>query len=77
MPKGERLKQIVLSNLSKENVPIGKIKGLLAEFEERRDKQNHNLATDQLLNAVYLALKEGKRSVSPACSEHFSAHSKR
>ena len=50
-PGVDRLRQIVRAHL--EGVDTGTVEGLLAAYVERRDA-GHLLATDQLLNAIYL-----------------------
>lgn len=64
-PKGNRLRDIVLthveearatnsSDLSQGVELLADVADVLKEFEQKRDKEGTLLATDQLLNAVYL-----------------------
>lgn len=59
-PSPERMEQIVLKHLAQDLGPEG-IEGvrlLIKDFLQRRDQQHAELATDQLLNAVYLATQQ-------------------
>ena len=64
-PNEEELTRIVEAHFQseKEQVILEKVKGLITQFLERRDKENKgDLATDQLLNTIYLFTRE--RSLS-------------
>jgi MoxR-like ATPase len=56
LPDEEKLARIVAAHLSPDSKYQGEIKTLIDEFMKKRD--NTEIATDQLLNAVYLALKD-------------------
>lgn len=54
-PDGDELKQIVLQHLDSESTKFKKeMSKLIEEFMEFQTEKGRNLATDQLLNAVYL-----------------------
>jgi MoxR-like ATPase len=59
-PTPERIEKIVLNHLAQDLGPDGfeRVKPLIAAFLERRDQRRDELATDQLLNAVYLASRQ-------------------
>ncbi|MBE9118639.1 MoxR family ATPase [Lusitaniella coriacea LEGE 07157] len=58
-PNEEFLKKIVKKHLvDKKGELPQEIEDLIQEFLKRRDKQQKNLATDQLLNAIYLVTQE-------------------
>ncbi|MBD2746694.1 AAA family ATPase [Microvirga sp. BT688] len=57
-PPGEgELTAIVRSHLSAEPRYEAAVTGLIAEFVKQRDKQSKMLATDQLLNAIFLTVQ--------------------
>ena len=56
LPNEHKLAKIVTSHLSHEPQYQAQIEELIAEFIKRREQED--LATDQLLNAIYLALKD-------------------
>jgi len=67
-PSMEELTRIVESHLSeyKEKMDLAKIKELIDKFDRRR-RDNQEVATDQLLNAVFLTIaviRDGQRSFS-------------
>jgi MoxR-like ATPase len=55
-PNGEELERIVTAHLGKEQKITQQAKDLIEKFLKKR--QNGNLATDQLLNAIYLMTRE-------------------
>ncbi|MCP4697219.1 MAG: AAA family ATPase [Gammaproteobacteria bacterium] len=57
-PDVKKLIQIVKSHLKLEAKHEQQVKRLLGEFLKRRDNEKRDLATDQLLNAIYLGLKD-------------------
>jgi len=57
-PNKEKLTRIVKAHLDYDTEQEEKIKELITEFIKLRDKKNKELATDQLLNAVYMVLKD-------------------
>ncbi|MDJ0774085.1 MAG: MoxR family ATPase [Mastigocoleus sp. MO_167.B18] len=65
-PKKEELEKIVKAHFLDENDQKAVVEGklsekaeeLIKEFIEKRDKQQDNLATDQLLNAIYLITRK-------------------
>ena len=56
VPDPERLRNILRAHL--DGVDLGKVEALLDDFVRRRDEGNQMLATDQLLNAVFLVTQE-------------------
>ncbi len=58
LPDEEKLTQIVNAHLDFSPEQEIKIKELIKEFLNRRDQEKGALATDQLLNAVYMLLKD-------------------
>jgi len=57
-PKGKRLEQIIEAHLG--NVTLQQpVKDLIRSFEDKHE-QNAMIATDQLLNAIYLITRENK-----------------
>jgi MoxR-like ATPase len=69
-PKGERLRDIVVAHIEealkagaspngvkKEDLALG-VGELIDKFEKRRDDEGYLLATDQLLNAIFLITRE-------------------
>jgi hypothetical protein len=56
LPDADKLARIVTSHLSHEPKYQSQVEELIAEFIKRREQKD--IATDQLLNAVYLALKD-------------------
>lgn len=57
LPDKEKLTDIVKAHLSIGEDYNDKVNTLIQEFLEKRDTKNADLATDQLLNAVHLTLK--------------------
>jgi len=57
-PNKDKLTRIVKAHLDYDTEQEEKIKELITEFVKLRDKKNKELATDQLLNAVYMVLKD-------------------
>ncbi len=57
LPDEEKLARIVAARLDLAPAELAQVAGLIAEFVGRRDRSKGDLATDQLLNAVYLAMK--------------------
>lgn len=64
-PDEAELREIVLARLQLSPEELAEVEGLIGEliasFVERRDDQRLELSTDQLLNAVYLALNSVDR----------------
>lgn len=59
-PNPQELKDIVMAHLGAETAEAAQAEGLIHEFfEKRKQKDRGGLATDQLLNAVYLLVQEG------------------
>jgi MoxR-like ATPase len=58
LPDKDKLAEIVSAHLSHDAQYQEQINELIAAFIKRRDLDNNEIATDQLLNAVYLALKD-------------------
>ncbi len=58
LPDKEKLSRIVAAHLKTEPAHQDKINTLIDDFLARRDKQKAELAADQLLNAIFLALKD-------------------
>ena len=56
LPDEDKLARIVTSHLSHEPKYKSQVEELIAEFIKRREQKD--IATDQLLNAIYLALKD-------------------
>lgn len=57
LPDIDKLTEIVKAHLSIGEDYNDKVNALIQEFLEKRDTKNADLATDQLLNAVHLTLK--------------------
>lgn len=57
LPDEEKLAKIVKSHLSVGEEYNERVNALIQEFFEKRNDKNTDLATDQLLNAVHLTLK--------------------
>ncbi|MDT4328925.1 MoxR family ATPase [Methylomonas sp. MV1] len=57
-PQKDKLIRIVKSHLKLSDEEIVKLDGLIENFLDRRNKQKADLATDQLLNAAFLVLKD-------------------
>jgi MoxR-like ATPase len=57
-PKGQQLKNIIQERMKPADKFSRDINILIEEFENLRDKQNKELATDQLLNAVFMVIKQ-------------------
>lgn len=59
-PSPQELKDIVMAHLGAETAEAAQAEGLIHEFfEKRKQKDRGGLATDQLLNAVYLLVQQG------------------
>ena len=58
LPDKDKLAEIINAHLSHDGQYQTQINELIEEFIKRRDLDNNEIATDQLLNAVYLALKD-------------------
>ncbi len=58
LPDADKLTKIIEAHLKFNQEQKGKIKELITEFVNRRDQEKDELATDQLLNAVYMVLKD-------------------
>jgi len=58
LPDAEKLSRIIEAHLKFDEEQKGKINELMTEFLKRRDQEKCDLATDQLLNAVYMVLKD-------------------
>ena len=58
LPDKEKLSRIVAAHLKTDPEHQDEIDILIGEFLARRDKQKAELAADQLLNAIFLALKD-------------------
>lgn len=58
LPDKKKLARIVRAHLQLEPADETRISQLIDDFLDRRDKQKAELAADQLLNAVYLALNK-------------------
>lgn len=58
LPDKDKLTEIISAHLSHDAQYQEQINELIAAFIKRRDLENSEIATDQLLNAVYLALKD-------------------
>ncbi|MEI6044129.1 MAG: AAA family ATPase [Chloroflexota bacterium] len=56
-PTPERLTEIVRLQLGLDKKKLTEIEPVITEFVTRRDNQGQELATDQLLNAIYLAVQ--------------------
>jgi MoxR-like ATPase len=57
-PGVDKLTRIVQARLDLDETAAMRLKSLISEFDTRRDPQKGNIATDQLLNAIYLTLKD-------------------
>ena len=57
LPDRDKLVEIVTAHLQPGVDDLEKIRPLITEFIDRRDKQRKDLSTDQLLNAIYLVMK--------------------
>ncbi len=57
-PDVAKITRIVKARLELDRDDLAAVQGLIADFMERREEGDQELATDQLLNAVYLALKQ-------------------
>jgi len=57
-PKGDELAAIVAQRVDQANPKSAEVKELIRIFEQDRDDSSRELATDQLLNAVYLLTKD-------------------
>jgi hypothetical protein len=57
-PDEAKFAQIVSAHLSTDSKYKSQLIELIKEFVKRRDLETGDIATDQLLNAVYLALKD-------------------
>ncbi len=57
-PQRDKLIRIVRTHLAMDVAQEQRLIGLIDHFLDRRDKQQSDLAADQLLNAVFLALKD-------------------
>jgi len=69
-PKGDRLRDIVIAHIEEATTAAAadaetkrdnlstEVKALIKKFEDDRDKRGNLLATDQLLNAVYLITRK-------------------
>ena len=55
VPDPNRLKEILRAHL--DGVDLGQVEELVKDFLRRRDEDNQMLATDQLLNAVFLVTR--------------------
>jgi MoxR-like ATPase len=55
-PDRDKLVKILRGHLAVDEADLGRIDGLIGDFLERRSARKEDLAADQLLNAVYLAL---------------------
>ena len=58
LPDEEKLSRIVEAHLKLDPTQKEKINELIKEFINRRDQEKGDLATDQLLNAVYMVMKD-------------------
>ena len=58
LPYEDKLALIVTANLSPDSKYKSQLTELIKEFLKRRDLDNTEIATDQLLNAVYMVLKD-------------------
>jgi MoxR-like ATPase len=58
LPDADKLTKIIEAHLKFSPEQQEKIKELIKEFLNRRDQEKCDLATDQLLNAVYMVLKD-------------------
>lgn len=57
LPDEHELAAIIRSRLSLSEEDLSEIEQLIREFVDRRDTQGVDLATDQLLNAIYLVMQ--------------------
>ncbi len=57
-PDHGKLVKILRAHLDLGDEEIGRLDGLIADFLKRRNEDKQDLAADQLLNAVFLALKD-------------------
>jgi len=57
-PERDKLIRIVRAHLTLDADQEQRLEGVIDHFLDRRDKQHSDLAADQLLNAVFLALKD-------------------
>ena len=57
-PGRGKLVKILCAHLDLGEEEIGRLDGLIADFLKRRTEDKQDLAADQLLNAVFLALKD-------------------
>jgi MoxR-like ATPase len=57
-PKPEKLVEIVKARLNLSDEELSQIEHIVNNFLERRDEDLHDLSTDQLLNAIYLAMND-------------------
>ena len=58
VPKEEKLTRIVESHLDLDVKENEDIQNVIKEFLQKRDKEGKELSTDQLLNAIFLVLKD-------------------
>jgi MoxR-like ATPase len=58
LPDKDKLARIVTAHLSPDSTRKAQLDKLIKEFINRRDLEKGDIATDQLLNVVYLALKD-------------------
>ncbi|CAA6819508.1 MAG: MoxR-like ATPases [uncultured Sulfurovum sp.] len=58
VPNKEKLTKIIKAHLNLNSEDDKKIHDILNKFLEQRDKNSKELSTDQLLNAIFLALKD-------------------
>lgn len=64
-PDEEALKAIIEARLEITLEQVEPINDLIQEFIQRRDQEHQNLATDQLLNAIFLAFSNAHRDTAP------------
>ena len=59
-PTEAKLQQIVKQHLGIDPTQSNSVTQLITEFLSLRDKENKEIATDQLLNAIYLVMQDNK-----------------
>ena len=58
VPNEEKLQKIIKAHLNLSSEEEDMVQKVLSKFLEERDKKSQELSTDQLLNAIFLALKD-------------------
>ncbi|MEP0873119.1 MoxR family ATPase [Trichocoleus desertorum AS-A10] len=57
-PDREQLERIIQAHLKDSNLSSNQVNGLIERFLQRRDKGKEQLATDQLLNALFMIARQ-------------------